>query len=104
MRKISTKPYKILDAPGLSGDFYTNILDWTSSNLVVVALNNQIYTWSPVRHDVSNLNVSANNTGTNVPSVVSLSCNPDGKLLATADEHGYVKLFDIEKAKVAYEF
>lgn len=40
VRKISTKPYKILDAPGLSGDFYTNILDWTSSNLVVVALNN----------------------------------------------------------------
>lgn len=51
---------------------------------------------------MSNLNVTTNTS--NTPNVVSLSCNPDGKLLATADEHGYVKLFDIEKAKVAYEF
>ena len=33
-----------------------------------------------------------------------MSCNIDGKMLATADEHGYVKIFDIEKAKVGYEF
>lgn len=91
----------------MSGDFYTNILDWTSSNLVVVALNNQIYTWSPVRHDVNNLSGStAASTGSHspTPNVVSLSCKSDGKLLATADEQGYVKLYDIERSKVVMEF
>lgn len=106
-RKIASKPYKILDAPGLHGDFYTNILDWTRSNLVVVALNNQVYTWSPVRHDVHNLTASASSFSSSSPSptsspianIVSLSSCRDGKTLATGDELGTVKIFDIEKSK-----
>jgi len=29
MRKISKKPYKVLDAPNLQDDFYLNLLDWS---------------------------------------------------------------------------
>ena len=29
-RKISSNPYRILDAPGLSDDFYLNLVDWSS--------------------------------------------------------------------------
>lgn len=102
-RKISSKPYKILDAPGLSGDFYTSILDWTRQNLILVALNSQVYTWSPIRHEVNNLLVSPQ-TQAIQPNIISLSANRDGKLVATADEQGYVKIFDLEKSKVSYEY
>jgi cell division cycle 20-like protein 1, cofactor of APC complex len=28
-RKIAEKPYKVLDAPNLSDDFYLNLVDWS---------------------------------------------------------------------------
>jgi cell division cycle 20-like protein 1 (cofactor of APC complex) len=28
-RRISKKPYKILDAPNLQDDFYLNLIDWS---------------------------------------------------------------------------
>ena len=31
-RKISTVPYKVLDAPALQDDFYLNLVDWSSFN------------------------------------------------------------------------
>ena len=44
-RKINTKPYKILDAPGLIDDFYLNLVDWSSRNDIAVGLNNTAYLW-----------------------------------------------------------
>ena len=29
VRKVSRKPYKMLDAPNLQDDFYLNLLDWS---------------------------------------------------------------------------
>lgn len=37
-RKISSQPYKILDAPNLCDDFYLNLMDWSLSNILAVAL------------------------------------------------------------------
>lgn len=28
-RRVSKKPYKILDAPNLQDDFYLNLIDWS---------------------------------------------------------------------------
>jgi hypothetical protein len=44
-RKINTKPYKILDAPGLIDDFYLNLVDWSSKNDIAVGLSNTAYLW-----------------------------------------------------------
>ena len=38
VRKISSQPYKVLDAPDLSDDFYLNLVDWSSTNILAVAL------------------------------------------------------------------
>jgi len=32
-------PLKVISAPGLEDDFYLNNLDWSSTNLIAVALN-----------------------------------------------------------------
>lgn len=38
IRKISSAPYKILDAPALCDDFYLNLVDWSPLNTLAVAL------------------------------------------------------------------
>lgn len=45
-RKISKKPYKILDAPNLQDDFYLNLLAWSDNNQIAVALDTSLYLWS----------------------------------------------------------
>lgn len=45
-RHIPQKPEKILDAFDLIDDFYLNILDWESSNILSIALGNTVYLWS----------------------------------------------------------
>lgn len=45
-RKIASKPYRILDAPGLQDDFYLNLVDWSSQNILAVALESSVYVWN----------------------------------------------------------
>eukprot|EP01083_Nonionella_stella_P285864 973003_1 len=56
MRSISKTPYKILDAPGLSDDFYLNLVSWSAScNILSVGLSDCVYLWNPVTSDVTKL-------------------------------------------------
>ncbi|XBW36989.1 hypothetical protein QEN19_002569 [Hanseniaspora menglaensis] len=43
--KIIT-PFKILDAPHLRNDFYSNLLSWSAKDKLAVGLNDSVYTWS----------------------------------------------------------
>lgn len=45
-RKISRVPFKVLDAPALQDDFYLNLVDWSKSNVLAVALGSCVYLWS----------------------------------------------------------
>lgn len=45
-RRVSKLPFKVLDAPMLQDDFYLNLLDWSSSNVLAVGLMNSVYIWS----------------------------------------------------------
>lgn len=38
VRKISKIPFKVLDAPELQDDFYLNLVDWSSQNVLSVGL------------------------------------------------------------------
>ena len=46
VRKIPKEPFKVLDAPNLQDDFYLNLLDWSSTNILAVGLNGAVYIWS----------------------------------------------------------
>lgn len=37
---------QILDAPALQDDFYLNLVDWSSQNLMAVGLGSCVYLWS----------------------------------------------------------
>ena len=46
-RSKSQVPYRILDAPSLRNDFYTNLIAWSKwSNKVIVGLGSSVYIWS----------------------------------------------------------
>ena len=45
-RKISKIPFKVLDAPELQDDFYLNLVDWSSQNVLSVGLGACVYLWS----------------------------------------------------------
>ena len=45
-RKINKMPFKVLDAPQLRDDFYLNLVDWSSENVLAVGLNRAVYIWS----------------------------------------------------------
>lgn len=54
-RKIPKVPYKVLDAPNLQDDFYLNLLDWSSTNVIAVGLENSVYIWSACNSKVTKL-------------------------------------------------
>ena len=45
-RYIPTNPERILDAPDIINDYYLNLLDWSSDNIVTVALGSSVYLWN----------------------------------------------------------
>lgn len=54
-RKISKIPFKVLDAPELQDDFYLNLVDWSSQNVLSVGLGARVYLWSACTSQVTNL-------------------------------------------------
>ena len=54
-RKIPKTPFKVLDAPALKDDYYLNLLDWSSSNILAVGLASNIYLWSATTSRVTKL-------------------------------------------------
>ena len=54
-RPVPTKPSRILDAPDIVDDYYLNLLSWSSSNVLAVALANNVYLWNAATNEVSEL-------------------------------------------------
>ena len=54
-RNISKVPFKVLDAPALQDDFYLNLVDWSSSNVLAVGLGSSVYLWSASTNKVTKL-------------------------------------------------
>jgi cell division cycle 20-like protein 1, cofactor of APC complex len=45
-RYIAKVPFKVLDAPELADDFYLNLVDWGSQNILSVGLGSCVYLWN----------------------------------------------------------
>lgn len=96
-RKIATKPYKILDAPGLSDDYYLNLVDWGTTNMVAVGLQNIVYLWNASTGAVTKLCNDTNNLNGG-DSITSVSWIGTGNQLAVGDDRGLVHIWDVNTA------
>lgn len=82
-RKVSKMPFKVLDAPHLQDDFYLNLVDWSSTNLLAVGLSRAVYIYSAATSHVSHLcEVNSNDC------ITSLNWHARGNLLAVGTLSG----------------
>eukprot|EP00931_Biecheleriopsis_adriatica_P031921 TRINITY_DN18672_c0_g1_i1.p1 TRINITY_DN18672_c0_g1~~TRINITY_DN18672_c0_g1_i1.p1 ORF type:complete len:486 (+),score=64.22 TRINITY_DN18672_c0_g1_i1:33-1490(+) len=88
-RKIAKVPFKVLDAPQLQDDFYLNLVDWSSANVVSVGLSNCVYLWSACTSRVTKLC----DLGTD-DTVTSVSWTQRGAHLAVGTNKGEVQIWD----------
>ncbi|KAI9322877.1 WD40-repeat-containing domain protein [Dichotomocladium elegans] len=89
-RRILTSPEKILDAPFMTDDYYLNLLDWSSANVVAVGLDRAIYLWNANDGTIQTLNYE------NEDPVAALSWSSDGAFLAVGTCDGSTEVYDVE--------
>lgn len=96
-RYIPTAPERILDAPDIVDDYYLNLLDWSSSNMLAVALGPVVYLWNAATGSIEELM----ETKTTDDFVTSLSWIKDGAAehLAIGTNLAEVQLWDVTKGK-----
>lgn len=93
-RKIPRGPFKVLDAPSLQDDFYLNLVDWSSQNVLAVGLGSCVYLWSACTCKVTKLTDLAPNDMVN-----SVAWSQRGTYLSVGTSHGDTLIFDISKLK-----
>jgi cell division cycle protein 20 (cofactor of APC complex) len=93
-RNIASVPSRILDMPSFSDDYYLNLLDWSSTNIVAVALGASVYLWNANTAETTELYTLPENT-----SVTSLSWSRDGNYLAVGNSDAETQLWAVQEQK-----
>ena len=93
-RKIARSPFKVLDAPALQDDFYLNLVDWSSHNVLAVGLGTCVYLWSACTSRVTKLCDLGPGD-----SVCSVGGTQRGTYLAAGTNNGEVQIWDATKCK-----
>eukprot|EP00537_Pseudo-nitzschia_pungens_P000966 CAMPEP_0172361334 /NCGR_PEP_ID=MMETSP1060-20121228/5184_1 /TAXON_ID=37318 /ORGANISM="Pseudo-nitzschia pungens, Strain cf. cingulata" /LENGTH=858 /DNA_ID=CAMNT_0013083563 /DNA_START=509 /DNA_END=3088 /DNA_ORIENTATION=- len=94
-RKIAKVPFKVLDAPALQDDFYLNLVDWSTQNVLAVGLGHCVYLWSACTSKVTKLC----DLQESEDHVTSVSWAQRGTHLAVGTNKGEVQLWDTIKEK-----
>ena len=79
----------MLDAPCLQDDFYLNLVDWSTQNILAVGLASTIYLWSASSSQVTKLA----DIGP-ADSVASVQWSRDGNLFAVGTHSGQLQIWD----------
>lgn len=91
-RKIARVPYRVLDAPSLADDFYFDLIDWSSTDVVAVALDKAIFLSNNTTGEVTHL-------GDSDDEFTSLSWVGAGSHLAVGHKSGLIGIYDVTKKK-----
>lgn len=89
-----------MDAPGIIDDFYMNLLDWSCSNLVAIALGNTVYLWDASDGSTSELLSVDDDIG----PVTSVRWAPDGRHIAVGFNNSHVQLWDSLATRLVCSF
>ncbi|CAG0889025.1 unnamed protein product [Darwinula stevensoni] len=87
---------QVLDAPELQDDFYLNLVDWSSQNVLAVGLGCCVWLWSACTSQVTKLcDLSASGD-----SVTSVAWCDRGHLVAVGTHKGQVQVWDVGATKM----
>ena len=92
LRKISSEPERILDAPNLSDNFFYNPIDWGSKNILSVCLGPYDYLWN-----YNNLETNLLSNNINGVEYCTSNFMENGICIALGLDNGEIELWDIEK-------
>eukprot|EP00659_Diplonema_papillatum_P006386 gene6386-9774_t len=90
-RHIPQTPERILDAPDLVDDYYLNLLDWSPTNILTVALNQTLYLWNADSGDITQLTQTTDEDNI----LTSVAFGMEGSVLAVGSNNADVDLWDI---------
>lgn len=88
-RHIPQAPERTLDAPDMVDDYYLNLMDWSSGNVLAIALGGTVYLWDATTSSIEEL-MTVEEDGL----VTSVSWAPDGQYLAVGLNDSTVQLWD----------
>ncbi|KAI0465295.1 hypothetical protein LJB42_000523 [Komagataella kurtzmanii] len=88
-RKVPSCSEKVLDAPGVFDDFYLSLMQWSSINLLAIALENAVYVWNAATGAVTSLTECS-------CIVTSVNWSQDGYYLSIGTNDGSIEVWDIE--------
>ncbi|XP_016575624.1 protein FIZZY-RELATED 3 isoform X4 [Capsicum annuum] len=93
-RKVPKTPHKVLDAPALQDDFYLNLVDWSSQNVLAVGLGTCVYLWT-----ASNSRVTKLCDLGPTDSVCSVQWTREGSYISIGTSLGQVQVWDGTQCK-----
>ncbi|KAJ9678580.1 hypothetical protein PVL29_020684 [Vitis rotundifolia] len=99
-RHIPQTSEKTLDAPDLIDDYYLNLLDWGSSNILAIALGSTVYLWDGLNGSASELVTIDDENG----PVTSVSWAADGQHIAIGLNSSDVQLWDSTANQLVCKF
>ena len=94
IRHIPQEADRILDAPDMVDDYYLNLIDWSSHNVLAVALRNSLYLWNAT-DGITDLLFELPESD----NICSVSWLRDGHFLAVGSSMGTVQIWDCEQKK-----
>ncbi|KDP44936.1 hypothetical protein JCGZ_01436 [Jatropha curcas] len=93
-RKVPKTPHKVLDAPSLQDDFYLNLVDWSSQNVLAVGLGTCVYLWTASNSKVTKLCDLGPHDG-----VCSVQWTREGSYISIGTSLGQVQVWDGTQCK-----
>ena len=96
-RHIPSAPVRILDAPNMIDDYYLNLLSWSSTNSLAVALTQSVYLWDAGTGGIKELMNLAEDSDDYVSSVSWIQ--QGGTHLAVGTNSNAVQLWDVQAGK-----
>jgi cell division cycle protein 20 (cofactor of APC complex) len=96
-RQISSAPARILDAPDLMDDYYLNLLSWSDTNVLAVALSQTVYLWNAESGDIQELCTFDPSPNAYISSVSWVQ--EGGAHIAVGTSTGKTQLWDVHECK-----
>ncbi|XP_076958712.1 cell division cycle 20.2, cofactor of APC complex-like [Bidens hawaiensis] len=95
-RYIPQTSERTLDAPDIQDDYYLNLLDWGSANVLAIALGHTVYLWDAADGNTSELVTVDDDAG----PVTSVKWAPDGRHISVGLNSSDVQLWDSTSNKL----
>jgi len=96
-RHIASAPSRILDAPDMMDDYYLNLLSWSTTNVLAVALSKTVYLWNAGTGDIAELCTVEGDIDAHISSVSWVQ--EGGGHLAVGTSSGKTQLWDVTAGK-----